>query len=282
MTLRIRYEDDPRAFLARVQPFLSQREAENNLPLGLIAGIIDGVQSYSGEPPLLASVENDGGIQLVALRTPPMNIVLSTAARDDALSLLARELHAAGHRIPGIVAPSHEAELFATAWNHLAGTKTRRVQSQRIYRLDRVTAPAKVRGHLRRCEEADRAIAAEWIPAFNRDVGEHDVPADPDRFIGKPNEGLFFWIDERPVSMAGFSGPTPNGIRIGRVYTPPELRGRGYASACVAALSQHLLDSGRKFCFLYTDLANPTSNRIYQVIGYRPVCDAASLKFDPA
>jgi GNAT superfamily N-acetyltransferase len=168
------------------------------------------------------------------------------------------------------------------AWNQLTHTRTRRVQSQRIYRLDRVIAPANVNGRLRRCEAADRPLAAEWILAFNRDVGEHDVPADPDRFIGRPNEGLFFWIDGNPVSMAGFSGPTPNGIRIGRVYTPPELRGRGYARACVAALSQHLLDSGRKFCFLYTDLANPVSNHIYQEIGYRPVCDAAALKFDGA
>jgi predicted GNAT family acetyltransferase len=282
MTMRIRYESDPKAFLARVQSFLTEREAENNLPLGLLAGIIDGVQIYSDEPPLLATIEDEKGIHLVALRTPPMNVVLSTAASDEAAPMLARELYAARQQIPGVVAPSHEAEQFAAAWNQLAGTRTRRVQSQRIYRLDRVIAPANVRGHLRRCEESDRTLVSEWLLAFNRDIGEHDVPADPNRFIGRPNEGLFLWIDEHPVSMAGFSGPTPNGIRIGRVYTPPQLRGRGYASACVAALSQHLLDSGRNFCFLYTDLANPVSNHIYQEIGYRPVCDATALKFDPA
>ena len=77
----------------------------------------------------------------------------------------------------------------------------------------------------------------------------------------------------------GFGGPTPNGIRIGPVYTPPELRGRGYASALTAQVSQLQLDRGRRFCFLYTDLANPTSNAIYMRIGYERVCDSRELAF---
>jgi len=84
---------------------------------------------------------------------------------------------------------------------------------------------------------------------------------------------IFLWDDGRPVSVAARNRPTPHGISVGYVYTPPELRGRGYATSCVAALSQHLLDSGYEFCTLFTDLANPTSNDIYQQIGYRPICD---------
>jgi predicted GNAT family acetyltransferase len=80
--------------------------------------------------------------------------------------------------------------------------------------------------------------------------------------------------------MVGYSGPTPNGIRIAPVYTPPELRGGGYASACTAETTRRLLKDGRRFCFLYTDLANPTSNSIYQRIGYRPVCDVDQYRFD--
>ena len=76
-----------------------------------------------------------------------------------------------------------------------------------------------------------------------------------------------------PVSLVAYGNPTAHGVRIGPVYTPPEQRGRGYASACVAILSQHLLESGRTFCFLFTDLANPTSNHIYQTVGYNPVND---------
>jgi predicted GNAT family acetyltransferase len=77
------------------------------------------------------------------------------------------------------------------------------------------------------------------------------------------------------VSVAGYGGDTPNGIRIGPVFTPPELRGRGYATSLVAQLSSRLLAEGRRFCFLYTDLANPTANAIYERIGYVRVCEAA-------
>jgi predicted GNAT family acetyltransferase len=98
-------------------------------------------------------------------------------------------------------------------------------------------------------------------------------------FLRDPGRGLYVWEDQEPVSMVGYAGPTPNGIRVSAVYTPPERRNRGYASAGVAALSQMLLDGGRRFCFLFTDLANPTSNRIYQQIGYRAVCDVDECKF---
>jgi predicted GNAT family acetyltransferase len=92
---------------------------------------------------------------------------------------------------------------------------------------------------------------------------------------------MFLWEDGgRAVSMVGVSGETPNGIRVAPVYTPPELRGRGYASACVAAVTQAQFDRGRRFCFLFTDLANPTSNKIYQAIGYEPVCDVDEYRFE--
>lgn len=91
--------------------------------------------------------------------------------------------------------------------------------------------------------------------------------------------GLWLWVNQQPVAMAGSAQPTPHGIRISRVYTPSEHRRRGYATALVAQLSQHLLDSGRQFCFLFTDLANPTSNSIYRKIGYEGVCDYAEYRF---
>ena len=101
-----------------------------------------------------------------------------------------------------------------------------------------------------------------------------------DHRLGANDAGLVLWEDGEPVSVAGYGGRTPNGIRVGPVYTPPELRGRGYASALVAGLSTMLLAEGRKFCFLYTDLANPTSNRIYEQIGYERVCDSAAIAFE--
>jgi hypothetical protein len=82
------------------------------------------------------------------------------------------------------------------------------------------------------------------------------------------------------VSLAGWGGRTPNGVRIGPVYTPPEHRRRGYGSAVTAAVTAEQLAAGRTFCFLYTDLANPTSNKIYTEIGYELVCDAIDYAFE--
>jgi len=115
---------------------------------------------------------------------------------------------------------------------------------------------------------------AEFQDAFARSIGEIDP--EPRKIIQRliDEKRIFVWEDASEIrSMACIAGPTPNGMRINRVYTPSEFRGRGYASNVVAAVSQHLLNSGRKFCFLFTDLANPTSNKIYQQIGYEPVSD---------
>ena len=102
-----------------------------------------------------------------------------------------------------------------------------------------------------------------------------------DRRLEGRGAGIAIWEDGESVSCAGFGGETPNGIRIGPVYTPPERRSHGYASALTAELSRQLLAAGRRYCFLYTDLGNRTSNRIYINIGYARVCDAAEYIFEP-
>jgi predicted GNAT family acetyltransferase len=97
------------------------------------------------------------------------------------------------------------------------------------------------------------------------------------------DRGLWLWEDAgEPVAMAGAIGPTRNGIRIVLVYTAPHRRGRGYASNLVAALSQQQLDAGRTLCFLNTDVANPTSNKIYRALGYRPIGESVVIMFDRA
>src|SRR3954464_11849290 len=100
-----------------------------------------------------------------------------------------------------------------------------------------------------------------------------------ERREGDPDSGLLLWEDGQVATLGGFGGLTPNGIRIGPIYTPPDLRRRGYASALTAELTQMLLGRGRRFCFLYTDLANPTSNSIYHRIGYEPVSDVDMWSF---
>jgi len=131
-------------------------------------------------------------------------------------------------------------------------------------------------------------LLLEWMVAFGEEVLEENDPGRAEARdaveyrLGAEEGGFELWEDGgEVVSLSGWGGPTPNGIRIGPVYTPPERRGRGYATALVAELSQALLDRGRRFCFLYTDLANPTSNAIYERIGYGKIAESAMVAFRP-
>jgi predicted GNAT family acetyltransferase len=136
-----------------------------------------------------------------------------------------------------------------------------------------------------RAQPEHRALLAAWSQAFEEEAhtappGPTDHDAVADRWIRGIGRTAWLWIDEgRPVSLTGVGGLTPHGIRVGPVYTPPELRGRGYASNLVAEASQLQLDGGRQFVFLFTDLANPTANRIYRSIGYEPVIDIDEYAF---
>jgi predicted GNAT family acetyltransferase len=139
---------------------------------------------------------------------------------------------------------------------------------------------------MRRQAAGDTELLVDWLQAFEAEA-LHSVGNGEDRArriveyrLTAERAGLMLWEnDGQVVSVAGFGGETPNGIRIGPVYTPPDLRGRGYATALVAQLSSQLLAEGRRFCFLYTDLANPTSNAIYERIGYVRLCESAEIAF---
>ena len=160
--------------------------------------------------------------------------------------------------------------------------------SERIFQIERVIPPPLVEGEARTAAPGDRELLARWLAAFNVEaLGQSSDPAAmgqfADRWISRQGRTMYLWIvDRRPVSMVGVSGETPNGIRVAPVYTPPELRGSGYASALTAAATQRQFDEGKRYCFLFTDLANPTSNHIYHAIGYEAVSDVADHRFDPA
>lgn len=275
--------DDAARYNARVGDFLLQNEAEHNLPIGLISGLIAHPERFK-ETPFLWLVDQGEKVLAVALMTPPANLVLSMVHDTGALDFMAGEIHQAGIGLPGVSGPSEEAAAFSRGWGRLTGTGARRIMAQRIYRLEQVDAPAGVPGKLRPGTLSELDLITSWRRAFNDEVGLEPRPPVEEtqsnaRFTVE-NRSVYLWDDKGPVSMAVHTGPTPNGIRIGAVYTPAEHRRRGYASACVAALSQKLLDEGRKFCFLFTDLSNPTSNRIYQQIGYEAVCDFDMYRFD--
>jgi uncharacterized protein len=278
---QIKFFSDASEFLERVQPFLLRREAEHCLILGLLDGLRSGEQ-WGSQPPLMASVENRDEIVAVALMTPPRNLILSWIADDSTIDAIAHELHASGIAIPGVNGSADVAQKFVLKWSELSRCSYRVQMAQRIYQLTRVTNETRSAGHLREPEQSDETLMREWRAGFSMDAeGMDPSQAREDAALPMPSSRrMFLWeLEGTPVAMAGFAGPTPNGVRVAWVYTPPELRGKGFAGACVAALSQKLLDDGHKFCFLYTDLANPISNHVYQKMGYEPVTDATVYSF---
>lgn len=264
-------------FYRRAAPFLAREEATHCLPIGICTNYLD--NQSAGNDFFMATVERDDEVVTAALMTPPHNLILSLIVPDeltvDALSLLAYDLHAELGVLPGVIAPVPLAQCFADVWSNIAGQPFRLYQHQRIYQLQRVSPVRGVPGRLRLVDRADRDLLARWIYEFNQEaLGEGslaDAEVWADRRIASAAHQTFLWEDGAPVALVGCGGRTPNGLRVGPVYTPPKHRRRGYASAATAAVSQRILDQGRRFVFLFTDLANPTSNHIYQEIGFRPI-----------
>ena len=271
----------PAAFLAAASPWLEQREAEHNLILGIASGLGDEETTDSGEPMYFALLRDGPRAVAAALRTPPWNLLLSEVDEPAALDLLADDL--AGAELPGVTGPPADVRRFAATWTAANGGRTEVAMEEGVYRLARVVDPAPVIGTSRRATADDRSLLRDWLTAFHAEA----LSAEPERARAiidewDPETGRQFWlweVDERPVSMVGAGSRTPNGIRIGPVYTPPQERGHGYASALTAAASRWNLEQGRRFCFLYTNLANATANHIYQAIGYERVTDALMVRF---
>jgi GNAT superfamily N-acetyltransferase len=273
--------DDAGSFLARAEPWLLEAEAENNLILAVAHRLLATAPGESAPylAPYLAVLASGGAVQGCAFRTPPMKLGITRMPRS-AIPLLVEDVRRVYGAIPGVLGPVNDAGAFAAAWSEHVGARTVEGMRQGIYRLERVRPPrAFPNGRLRPATPEDRELAVRWSLDFIEevDVDHRDVETGVSERIAA--ETLWFWDDGEPRSMAAEGGRTPNGSRIGWVFTPPEWRGRGYASACVAEASRRLLAAGRRFCFLYTDLANPTSNALYQRIGYEWVCEAIDYRF---
>lgn len=281
--MRLTHHDEAGGFLTCAQAWLEREEAANNLILGIAVRLAEHPDRIK-QPPYLATVEANGALVAAAVMTPPHRVVLysATGADPEPLYLIMDDLRAGGWSVPGVMAPAETSEAFAQIWSSVTGKPHRSAMNERAYELRRVIPPAPVSGRLRPATEADLPLAAAWVHSFMQDAG---LPGTTEaaREIAElriADRDLFFWDDGGPVSMAAKTRRSTHGISVSLVYTPRELRGRGYASTCVATLSQQLLDAGWEFCALFTDLANPTSNDIYQRIGYRPVCDFREYDFE--
>ncbi len=271
---------DADAFLRETQGVLEEREAENNLMLGLCLKM----SSEEIEPaPYFATVKQNDDLLVAAIMTPPHKLIVysDTNARVEVFELLTADLLAKGLPVPGVIGRSAGASTFAKAWEKITGESAIQGMRHRIYRLTEVNQPQTPSGSFRVATKDDLTLLAQWTLAFHHEAVPNDPLSDVQGATRRrvAHKEIFVWEDAGPVSVAARSRPTTNGVSVNLVYTPPEYRGRGYATACVASLSRHLLDSGFSFCALFADFANPTSNHVYKKIGYRPICDFVEWRF---
>ena len=266
-------------FLAKAEPWLLTNEVENNLILSHASEIAAG--SRDSPHNLFATVESSGEISACLFRTPPWNLFL-THCPDDAVGLVVDRVGSRYPDLPGVLGFPETVRRFALEWARSRGMTFRESMRQRIYGLDRLILPPSTPvGQARAVRSDEIALLTDWLTAFYEEMG---FPIDDPVNTGKRHvseEAAWFWCNPDPVSMAVYTGNTRNGVRIGLVYTPPAERGRGYGSAITASVSRMALDRGKKFCCLFADVANPSSNRIYQRMGYRPVADVVDYAFEP-
>jgi len=227
-----------------------------------------------------------GPVGAVFLHTPGFPVFVSHTTRRAAAEL-ARDLAAAGRRISGVSAGRQAADAFAAAWQARTGQTAVVHRRMRLFRLGELAWPRPdletPEGTARLAVPPEAGLLAGWFEAFAREAG--DPPRQDHRAaVGERlgYGGITLWeAGGVPVSVAALTRTVAGMVRVGPVYTPPALRGRGYAGAATAAASQAALDAGVREVVLYTDLANPTSNALYQRLGYRPVEDRVILSFEP-
>jgi predicted GNAT family acetyltransferase len=284
MAVRVRRLEDVRAFREAADPLLMADEARHNLMLGVCWTVQHFPETYPAKYFWIA--EDDGRAIGAALLTPPFNVLVARPSGDGALAALARAIIEDGAPFPGTVGAAPEVHAFADAWRAVTGRRADARMAMGIYRLTELIPPRAVEGEARMSDDGDLDLLRDWMERFAREAHVRSKPEQVERSLRSRWSGpggLALWeVDGRPVSMAGFGQFTPNGARVGPVYTPRELRGRGYASAVTAHVSQVVLSGGRSFCFLFTDLSNPTSNHVYEALGYQRIAEATEYEFEQA
>lgn len=274
---------DAATFKERVYSLLMENEAANNLPLGLLNSMI---MSDNYKDPLLLLVEDESHSVVGSfIMTPPHYLVSTLKVGKEDIQGIVEQLQgfceANGVTFPGFVAEKETALHLTHAWCHVTGDRFEVKMNQRVYQLNEVNDIPMSEGDLVPVQKGHEQILARWIYGFVQDT--EVLPMSYDEALERAGDMIenesyvYFWqVNGEPVSMARGARRTENGITVNFVYTPLNQREKGYASSVVAELSRLLLKD-YSFCTLYTDLDNPTSNKIYKEIGYKPVCDSLMI-----
>lgn len=279
--MRVRLLDDTHAFSEAARPFLTSEPFSANVLAVEVDRIVRSVRP-TRPGSLWILVEDDSGVVGAAMHTPPWHLFLPRLG-SGLPEAIAGALAEAGRDLPGATGETGTVGRFGAAWISLTGQSSRRRLAERMYVLGELRPPEAVEGAARMAAERDVDLVATWFDDFT-DEANPSAPREEVAAVAARIEAgtLFLWeVDGVPVSLAGVSAPALGVARVGPVFTPREQRRHGYGAAVTAAVSTAALAGGSSHVVLYTDLANPISNSIYQKIGYRPDHDAEQLDFFP-
>ena len=275
MSLEVHHTADAAEALDAVRPLLLARPVEHNVVLTILEERV----RHPEPGRYWWAVDGSGPVGFV-LQSPLTFRAWIGPATSEVLTAFAARIAEDAPDLPGISGDAASAALFAGHWTEQGGTGATPVEGGRLYRLRSALAPDGVTGRLRQAGPSDRDLLVGWTERFRRESGEEPVGVEAMVDHRLPRGWLWIWDDDGPVSMAMATEPVGGVTRVGLVYTPDDLRRRGYASACVAEVSAHALSTGADTCILYTQLHNATSNRIYRRIGYEPVSEVLVYRFD--
>ena len=262
---------DAEEFRVRTERLLSAR-LECNVLATVLLGVLDRVHA---DPLFVYGVSGSGReVQFAALRTPPWPLLTSPLEGGSAEELIDQWLRE-DPDVSGVSGVPYTTRAIGDAWARRTGGTTRSMMREAMHVLEEVHDPPRpASGVLRPPRPDERGLLVTWMEEFvleARLIGAAQAATLVDAHLRRGT--LRVWDDAGPVSMIGVHSAVAGVVRIGPVYTPPSHRRRGYAGSAVAAASREELAAGAARCMLFTDLANPTSNKIYAEVGYRRIGD---------
>lgn len=282
---------DIEEFYTMCYDFLAKYEAENNLIFGILETLRTNIHAYDPvSTPHFIAVFDSKEIVLVSIRTPPYNQIISYTDNIKSIHVLVDTLIEQEVEVPGVLGFKDGALLFADLWKEKYDKTKILNMNERIYKLEQVNPQTLGNNQNELATEEDIDLLVNYAKNFVQDVYANTPTDHVKKHQKRIAKSMEKWVHEKIVhtlkvdnnivSIAKASRDTPNGRCINLVYTPPKYRRNGYATELVAKLCQSILNKGKKFCFIFTDLANPTSNRIYMNIGFKPIMDVDEYRFE--
>lgn len=276
--------NDASEYYQQVENYLLKDEAAHCLLIG-VSKSLGNLAKNNNDFPYLITVKNQGTILATAIQTSRhQRLIISKCVAIKAIRSIAHKIALQNRSLPGVVGLKSEATDFARKWQFLTGQNFKLSHAMGLHQLQVVKPVPKVSGNLRLATSSDRNLLIDWRIAFEIEaLGGNQANSNYQLWFDRhlKQKSLFVWQDRVTVSMVVLGATTPNGVIINTVYTTPKYRGKGYATSCVASVTEQSLRQGYKYCFLFTDLANKNSNYIYRGIGYQPVGEIYNYAFIP-